>query len=87
MRFCVGRSLVAFLVVRETIDDHDEVVVEDGRVYGIDQRCDEVWEDADMMCSAPQADEVPDRRPGRWERWLLFDDAVLSLPFGLAGSS
>lgn len=39
-----------------------------------------------MVCSAPQADEIPGGRPGRLERWLLFDDAVLSLSFGLAGS-
>lgn len=38
------------------MDNHDKVVVEVGRVSSFDQGCDEVWEDADVVCSAPQAD-------------------------------
>lgn len=54
--------------VGETVEDHDEVVVEVGRAGGFDQRGDEVRENADVVCSAPQADEVPEGKPGRWER-------------------
>jgi hypothetical protein len=60
--------IVALLVVRETIDDHDEVVVEIGWMGRCNQRCNEVWENADVVCSAPQADNIVDGRPRRWER-------------------
>lgn len=70
----------------DSVDGHDEVVVEGSRVSRLDQCCDEIREDADVMCSAPQADEGPGRKAGQWERWLLFEDAALGLAFALAGT-
>ena len=89
MRVNVGffvSKVLDLVFVGETVDGHDEVVVEVCRARCCDDRRDEVWEDAKVVCSAPQADEVVDGRSGRWERWLLFDDAVLALGFALAGA-
>ena len=81
----VSGSLGGFFV-GEAVDDHDEMVVEVGRVCGFDQRGNEVGKNANVVCSAPQAGECPDGRPGRLERWLLFDNAVFALVFVLAGT-
>jgi len=55
--------LTCILGVRESVDGHDKVVVVIVWTCGLDDAM-RSGRDADVVCSAPQAEEV-DRRPGR----------------------
>lgn len=67
-----GRKTVS---VGETVDNHDGFVMWMINARGLNDETRFRW-DADMMCSAGQ------RRPMRWEPWLLLD--VSAFAFSLS---
>jgi hypothetical protein len=65
--------------MRETIDDHDGLVMWVVDARSLDNEMWLRWK-SDTMCSAGEA-VFENARPLRLELWLLFDNAALALAF------